>query len=105
MKFYGRYCEKKKQKTGSWSTSSLIPRREDIIPRWSQLLTPLFSREKKDHGEEKIMVIHNTLVKFYGMRVAQDAKSEELSKDPMVQSGKEKINGLYCVHSSNMRGE
>ena len=32
------------QKTGTWSTSSLIPRREDIIPRWSQLLTPLFSK-------------------------------------------------------------
>ena len=30
------------QKTGTWSTSSLIPRREDIIPRWSQLLMPLF---------------------------------------------------------------
>ena len=30
------------QKTGTWSTSSLIPHREDIIPRWSQLLTPLF---------------------------------------------------------------
>ena len=23
------------QKAGTWSTSSLIPRREDIIPRWS----------------------------------------------------------------------
>ena len=32
------------QKTGTWSTSSLIPRREDIIPRWSQLLTPVFSK-------------------------------------------------------------
>ena len=93
------------KKTGTWSTSSLIPRREDIIPRWSQLLTPLFSREKKDHGEEKIMVIHNTLVKFYGMMVAQDEKSEELSKDPTVRSGKEKINGLCCVRSSKMRGE
>ena len=51
------------------------------------------------------MVIHNNLVKFYGMRVVQDAKSEELSKDPMVQSGKDKINGLYCVRSSKMRGE
>ena len=30
------------QKTGTWSTSYLIPRGEDIIPRWSQLLTPLF---------------------------------------------------------------
>ena len=64
--------------------SSLIPHREDIIPRWSQLLTPLFSREHKDHGEEKIMAIHNTLVKFYGMRIAQDAKSEKLSKDPTM---------------------
>ena len=34
------------QKAGTWYTSSLIPRREDIIPRWSQLLTPLF-----DQGE------------------------------------------------------
>ena len=51
------------------------------------------------------MVIHNTLVKFYGMRVAQDAKGEELLKDPMVQSEKEKISGLYCVRSSKMRGE
>ena len=51
------------------------------------------------------MVIHNTLVKFYGMRVAQDAKREELSKDPTVRSGKEKINGLYCDRSSKMRGE
>ena len=51
------------------------------------------------------MVIHNTLVKFYGMRIAQDAKSEKLSKDPTVRSGKEKINVLYCVHSSKMRGE
>ena len=25
----------KNKKTGTWSTSSLIPRREDIIPRWS----------------------------------------------------------------------
>ena len=83
----------------------MIPRREDIIPRWSQLLTPLFSREQKDHGEEKIMVIHNNLVKFYGMRVAQDAKSEELSKDPTMRSRKEKINGLYCVLTSKMRGE
>ena len=33
------------QKAGTWSTSSLIPRREDIIPRWSQLLTPLFIKE------------------------------------------------------------
>ena len=49
--FSGSYCEK--SKTGTWSTSSLIPRREDIIPRWSQLLTPLFSREKKDHGKGK----------------------------------------------------
>ena len=48
------------------------------------VLTPLFTREQKDHGEEKIVVIRNTLVKFYGMRVAQDAKSEELSKDPTV---------------------
>ena len=32
------------QKAGTWSTSSLIPRREDIIPRWSQLLTPAFSK-------------------------------------------------------------
>ena len=46
------------------------------------------------------MVIHNTLVKFYGMRVAQDEKSEELQKDPTVRSGKEKINGLYYVRSS-----
>ena len=51
------------------------------------------------------MVIHNTLVKFYGMRVVQDAKSEELSKDPIVRSGEEKINGLYCVFSSKMQGE
>ena len=58
------------------------------------LLTPLFSKEEKDHGEEKIMVIHNNLVKFYAMKIAQDEKSEELSKYPMVQSGKEKINGL-----------
>ena len=65
---------KKSNKTGTWSMGSLIPRREDIIPRWSQLLPPLFSREQKDHGEGKIMVIHNTLVKFYGMRIAQDAK-------------------------------
>ena len=85
--------------------SSLLPRREDIIPRWSQRLTPLFSREQKDHGEEKIMVIHNTLVKFYGMRVAQDAKGEKVPKDPTVRSGREKINGLYCVCSSKMRGE
>ena len=95
----------KNKKTGTWSTSSLIPRREDIIPRWSQLLTPLFSKEKKDHGEEKIMVIHNTLVKFYGMRVAQDAKSEELSKYPTVRSGTEKIHGLYRVRSSKLQGE
>ena len=33
-----------KSKTGTWSTSSLIPRREDIIPRWSQLLTPVFNK-------------------------------------------------------------
>ena len=45
------------QKIGTWSTSSLIPRREDIIPRWSQLLTPLFIKEdnkpwwrKKNNG-------------------------------------------------------
>ena len=69
------------------------------------MLTPLFSRDQKDHGEGKIMVIHNTLVKFYGMRVAQDAKSEELSKDPTMRSGKEKINGLYCVRSSKIQGE
>ena len=30
------------QKTGTWSTSSLIPCWEDIIPRWSEMLTPLF---------------------------------------------------------------
>ena len=83
----------------------MIPRREDIIPRWSELLTPLFSREQKYHGEGKIIGIHYTLVTFYGMRIAQDAKSEELSKDPTVQSGKERINGLYCVLSSKMRGE
>ena len=29
----------KRLKTGTWSMSCLIPRREDIIPRWSQLLT------------------------------------------------------------------
>ena len=69
------------------------------------LLTPLFRREQKDHGEEKIMVIHNTLVKFYGMRVVQDAKNEQLPKDPTVQSRKEKINGQYYVRSSKMRGE
>ena len=34
------------QKAGTWSMSSLIPRREDIIPRWSQLLTPLFDQGK-----------------------------------------------------------
>ena len=34
------------EKACTWSTSSLIPRRDDIIPRWSQLLTPLF-----DEGE------------------------------------------------------
>ena len=101
--FSASYCEK--SNTGTWSTSSLIPHKEDIIPRWSQLLTSLFSRGKKDHGEGKIMVIHNTLVKFYGKRIAQDAKNEELSKDPTVQSGKERINGLYCVFPSNMRGE
>ena len=71
----------------------------------SHVLTPLFSRERKHHREGKIMVIHNTLVKFYGMRIAQDEKSEELSKDPTVRSRKEKINGLYCVRSSNMQGE
>ena len=31
----------KKSKEGTWSTSSLIPHREDIIPSWIQLLTPL----------------------------------------------------------------
>ena len=41
------------QKTGTWSTSSLIPRREDIIPRWSQPLTPLFTKGVKDHGGEE----------------------------------------------------
>ena len=51
------------------------------------------------------MVIHNTLVKFYGMRVVQDAKGEKVPKDPTVRSGKEKINGLYCVRSSKMQGE
>ena len=35
------------KKTSTWSTSSLIPRREDIIPRWSQLLTPLFIKGDK----------------------------------------------------------
>ena len=44
--FSESYCKKLK-KTGTWSTSSLIPRREDIIPRWSQLLKPLFSRGAK----------------------------------------------------------
>ena len=33
-----------KSEEGTWSMSSLIPHREDIIPRWSQLLTTLFSR-------------------------------------------------------------
>ena len=37
----------KNKKTGTWSMSSLIPHREDIIPGWSQLLTPLFSRGAK----------------------------------------------------------
>ena len=41
-KFSGSYCDK--LKSGTWSTSSLIPHREDIIPIWSQLLTSLFSR-------------------------------------------------------------
>ena len=41
------------QKVGTWSTSSLIPRREDIIPRWSQLLTPLFDQGERNHGGEK----------------------------------------------------
>ena len=43
------------QKTGTWSTSSLIPRREDIIPRWSQLLTPLFIKGMKNHDEEEMI--------------------------------------------------
>ena len=37
--FFRSYYEKSKE--GTWSTSSLIPHREDIIPRWSQLLTHL----------------------------------------------------------------
>ena len=40
------YYEKLEE--GTWSMSSLIPRREDIIPRWSQLLTPLFSRAARE---------------------------------------------------------
>ena len=32
------------KKMGTWSTSPLIPRREDIIPRWSQLLAPVFNK-------------------------------------------------------------
>ena len=43
------------QKTGTWSMSSLIPRGEDIIPRWSQLLTPLFIKGVKNHDEEEII--------------------------------------------------
>ena len=36
------------------------------------------------------MVIRNTLVKFYGMRVAQDAKGEKVPKYHTVQSRREK---------------
>ena len=43
---------------------SLLPRREDIIPRWSQLLTTLLSRGSKNHSEEEVMVVCNTLVKI-----------------------------------------
>ena len=49
--FSRSYYEKSKE--GTWSTSSLIPHREDIIPRWSQLLTPLFIKGMKNHVEKK----------------------------------------------------
>ena len=55
---------KNKKEIGTWSTSSLIPCREDIIPRWSQLLTTLLGKGPKNYSEEKVMVVCNTLVKI-----------------------------------------
>ena len=54
------------KKTGTWSTSYLIPRREDIIPEWSQLLTPLFIKEdNKPWWRKKNNGCLDTLVKGY----------------------------------------
>ena len=52
------------EKVGTWSTSSLIPRREDIIPRWSQLLTPVFNKRDIRPRGGKIV-----LFKYFGLKV------------------------------------
>ena len=52
------------KKTGTWSTSSLIPRREDIIPRWSQLLTPVFNKRNIRPRGGKII-----LFKYFGLKI------------------------------------
>ena len=44
-RFSENYCEI--LKIGTWSMSYLLPHREDIIPRWSHLLTTLPSRGSK----------------------------------------------------------
>ena len=50
------------EKVGTWSMSSLIPRREDIIPRWSQLLAHVLNKNNiRSWGEIKLCCL-NTLV-------------------------------------------
>ena len=53
------------EKVGTWSTSSLIPRREDIIPRWSQLLAPVLNKSNiRSWGGDKIV-----LFKYFGLKI------------------------------------
>ena len=57
------------EKVGTWSTSSLIPRREDIIPRWSQLLAPVLNKSNIRSWEGIRLCCLNTLVQRYDTKV------------------------------------
>ena len=93
--FFGNYYAK--WKVGTWSTSSLIPRREDIIPRWSQLLTPIFNKRNIRPRGGKIV-----LFKYFGLKIIvqkwrNGLKSSQVSKILGCDRKKEPIHGWYSL--------